>query len=460
MKINYDILKVRCNCRLNEICLAFVFCSIGISTHLLSQNLISNSSFEDTVFVANPTVDELEAVKDWSTLSIIPNYFCWPYNHTIEPYSGNCYVGFGLFMPAEWVVTHGIKQELTTPLIPGKNYYLRFQSYKEQLQGGSCAFIEVFGLTKGIESLQGSDHYVGDQPEAIYLGESENFKEKEWTLIELCFTPEERLTHLAFSTNKLANCISYFYIDDVELYELGEKKFLPEELSLCDNEPIILGTELSTGPLIWNDGTISSFLEVNEPGLYWADAEICGLEILDSVLVLDHRIGLKSGFLGPDTTICFDRPFSLGLNQRIDGVTLQWNNGMIEPSIEPLKTDVYSLTVRKGNCFIQDSAVISLINCDPCKLFVPNVFSPNNDGVNDELNIFSNCNLSAFAIRLFDRWGNLAYRSNDLLQTWAGITLSGDLATSGVYVYVIEYEAEESGGANRKEITGDVLLLR
>jgi gliding motility-associated-like protein len=69
------------------------------------------------------------------------------------------------------------------------------------------------------------------------------------------------------------------------------------------------------------------------------------------------------------------------------------------------------------------------------ELFVPNVFSPNDDGHND---VFKprGTNLFGYQLRIYDRWGNKVFESDDIEEGWDG-TFNGKLMNSAVFVYYI-----------------------
>lgn len=71
--------------------------------------------------------------------------------------------------------------------------------------------------------------------------------------------------------------------------------------------------------------------------------------------------------------------------------------------------------------------------------FIPsNVFSPNNDGVNDELS-FTNDPTIKGNVRILNRWGNVVYTSEDLTDNWNGKSNTNTDVSEGTYFYKIEY---------------------
>lgn len=82
---------------------------------------------------------------------------------------------------------------------------------------------------------------------------------------------------------------------------------------------------------------------------------------------------------------------------------------------------------------------------EPCSFpekFIPNVFSPNDDGVNDIFFIPGICPDEKFFLQIFDRWGVLLFASNQRKNGWDGRTSSGLEAKEGVYYFVITINEE------------------
>lgn len=124
---------------------------------------------------------------------------------------------------------------------------------------------------------------------------------------------------------------------------------------------------------------------------------------------------------------------------------------------------VYTWTVTDANgC--QGSADI-LVNVDYARdVYIPNVFSPNDDGRNDDFKVFTGLGVvSIERIEIYDRWGNLLHAEKDLLPNptgagkWNGMS-NGQPLGPGVYVYTVRVRFVD----NNTVLTyrGDVTLLR
>ena len=126
----------------------------------------------------------------------------------------------------------------------------------------------------------------------------------------------------------------------------------------------------------------------------------------------------------------------------------------------------HSVTVTSANdcVFVLDFEVedfVDIYNIPP--YYVPNVFSPNYDGINDYFALYGKTDEieSIRSMRIFGRWGELLFERTDFLPNdetlgWDG-KFRGRLMQNGVYVYVIEVLLEDG---EIDMVQGDVLLLK
>ncbi len=114
----------------------------------------------------------------------------------------------------------------------------------------------------------------------------------------------------------------------------------------------------------------------------------------------------------------------------------------------------YTLTItyNKG-CTTSDSATVIVIGTP--QVFIPNSFSPNDDGNNDLFLIYGE-NIKTVNLKVFNRWGELVFNSENLLAGWDG-NYKGQAQQPGVYVY----EAQVTFLDNTQTLrTGSITLLR
>lgn len=137
------------------------------------------------------------------------------------------------------------------------------------------------------------------------------------------------------------------------------------------------------------------------------------------------------------------------------------------PYVRPLESLDYELTVIDVNGCEGVGTVFVELDANR-NLYIPNAFSPNGDGANDEFRIYPCTGVTrVLSANIFDRWGDLVYQtdeedvSNGLycangLVLWDG-RFNNETMNMGVYVYVIEVEFLDKV---RLVYRGDVSLLR
>lgn len=118
---------------------------------------------------------------------------------------------------------------------------------------------------------------------------------------------------------------------------------------------------------------------------------------------------------------------------------------------------IYTVTVTDGNQCSASSQLIleERICCD--NLIIPNAFSPNNDGKNDEFRILNLKGIDLKEFIIYNRWGGIAFKSQNVNDSWDGKTFGVECET-GSYYYFIRYTCVSTG---KEHITkGDVTLVR
>jgi gliding motility-associated-like protein len=161
-----------------------------------------------------------------------------------------------------------------------------------------------------------------------------------------------------------------------------------------------------------------------------------------------------------DTTIRFGQCVTLN---GYGAKTYQWNTGyklsnfITVPNVTvcPQNTTQYILQGwNSSQCSSFDT--INVIVVDDCgEMFVPNAFSPNNDGANDVLYVRGEC-LETLTFMVFNRWGQKVFETTDKNIGWDG-TFKGDIMNTGVFVYRLEGKDYDGKGYSLK---GNVTLIR
>lgn len=173
---------------------------------------------------------------------------------------------------------------------------------------------------------------------------------------------------------------------------------------------------------------------------------------------------------GPDVMVPLGTVHSFTPTASYPNVGYSWSGGLElscndcpQPTV--LANGNATIQVQVSNeagCTAVDSLNFSISTEDSYKIYAPNVFSPNGDGVNDRFNIFSN-GLEVEMVetfQIFNRWGNLLFETNDLLpndlsQGWDG-QYQNRPVDMGVYIYRVEVRFID---ATVKTFTGSITAL-
>lgn len=131
-----------------------------------------------------------------------------------------------------------------------------------------------------------------------------------------------------------------------------------------------------------------------------------------------------------------------------------WDNDETTTSLSGLGEGIYNVTVKdSNNCIVDVSVNVYLTETCDYHLFIPNIFSPNSDGNNDELFVRGK-GFQTLDFIVFDRWGNKMFESTDKEIGWDG-TFNGTKVSSGVYVYYVEVEYYNG---NKEVLEGNVCV--
>lgn len=119
----------------------------------------------------------------------------------------------------------------------------------------------------------------------------------------------------------------------------------------------------------------------------------------------------------------------------------------------PLQTTQYIVKVKSTDgC--EDTAQTKIV-VRQTEIYIPQAFSPNNDGVNDKVVVFAS-NPAAFSIKIYNRWSELLFESDTINDTWNG-TYKGDDCMQDTYTYILDVTMQ-NGKQYHKQ--GTILLLR
>lgn len=202
--------------------------------------------------------------------------------------------------------------------------------------------------------------------------------------------------------------------------------------TLCDGETISLKATYSSGSLKWSTGETTGQINVKRSGTYSATANtVSGCTASQDVLVQF----LPNPILAvPDATLCQFTSETITLSAPTGFAKYEWNGQAGNSTFSTNKLGQVSLTVTDNNGCKASQTIKINSHCDD--IHIPNVFSPNGDGVNDTWTISGLEDDQTALVRVYNRIGTLLFQSYGYATPWAG-NYNGHKLPAGVYYYVI-----------------------
>ncbi|XOV68559.1 MAG: gliding motility-associated C-terminal domain-containing protein [Fluviicola sp.] len=251
----------------------------------------------------------------------------------------------------------------------------------------------------------------------------------------------------------------YWCITNLDTNLVTVTVLFPPTLDLGPDHKICMGDATIIHPDVhhanthlWSDGSNGYDLETDQDGLVWMIAENnCGVA-RDSVLIAYDSLEFHD--FGFDTMICTYE--TVELSAYYPNASYSWNQGSTEPSILAEHAGDYWVKVENEcGAFMHEFHV----EFDPeCEILIemPNVFTPDNDGVNDFFVPVQHEHLQSYHLFVLNRWGEIIFESVDINLGWDG-TIQGENANESVYFYKVDYSDFHS---ENNSVQGSFTLVR
>jgi len=221
--------------------------------------------------------------------------------------------------------------------------------------------------------------------------------------------------------------------------------------TICNNQSIIL-TAGGADTYTWSTGTNTSSITVNPTSLssytVIGTTSTCTNQAVATVNVMPSSPNVT---INGSNTICPGQNITL----TADGAsTYTWNTGATAASIvlNPTVSTTYTVTGGIGTCTSQAVAVIVVDGV--FNFTLPNIITPNNDGINDFID-FGKYQFSTMQLQIYNRWGIRIYESNDPSSIWRPITID-----DGTYFYIIQYTITCNEEIQGKTLKGFITSIK
>lgn len=224
---------------------------------------------------------------------------------------------------------------------------------------------------------------------------------------------------------------------------------------LCPGQQIVLDATFNGARYNWSTGSTSPSINVTQPGTYQVALTVnnhCTFgDTIEVGELTEVAVTLQDSSICPGDVLLLDATNP--------GASYVWSTGQTSSTIQVSDTGTYAVSVTNQCNSAAASMAVTFKDCD-CHIYLPNVFSPNGDGINDVYKVARFCDsLQNFEMKIFDRWGELVFKTNDPNQGWDGV-YHGNMSEPGVFAVVVTYSGKESDYYVDRIKKGSITLMR
>ena len=236
---------------------------------------------------------------------------------------------------------------------------------------------------------------------------------------------------------------------------------LGRDTQLCTGKTLRLAAssaETKGATFEWQDGSKDSIFLVQKAGVYAVKLERIGCFATDSLRIGYLTTPSVSTRFPTDTTLCNGK--RVVLKAQTAEATYRWQDNSTQAEYPVAKAGIYEVVVS-NQCGV-DSARVKVAFEDCERVYIPTVFSPNGDRINDYFFIQDGGNVATIkSLKIFDRWGSIVFQAVDVLPNiesvgWDG-SFKNTLLSPDVYVYIVEIVFKNGESVIRQ---GDITLIR
>lgn len=247
-------------------------------------------------------------------------------------------------------------------------------------------------------------------------------------------------------------CIARDTMVVVNVYPLPQIN-LGNDFDACLNETKRLDAG-NYSSYLWQDNSNDRYFTADRVGIYYVtvtNQQFCSSS--DTVQLKNIYLPPANFLPGKDSLCAYEK---LDLKSTTTFKSYLWSTGSTLPAITITNPGIYILTATDNNgCKGTDTLNIYRKVCMP-GMFIPNAFTPNNDGTNDLFKPTVFGILENYSIRIYNRYGQLVFVSGTPPAGWDG-TFKGLKQNTGGYVWICNYKFPGQLPVVEK---GNLLLIR
>lgn len=232
---------------------------------------------------------------------------------------------------------------------------------------------------------------------------------------------------------------SAFVQTQTNICSVAKRLNIGQDTLICQGQTLLLKNRTNDvfDHYHWSTGDTTETIHISLPGTYWLVAiDNCDPSTWDDTVKITIKPSIMVD-LGKDRAKCEDSTLTFHATN-CSACTYTWSTGSTMSSIEVTEKGMYWLKVDNNNgCQYADTVNVENVKCE-CTLYIPNSFTPNNDGLNDVFKPVYYCDLTEYELKVFDRWGHLIFETNDSESGWDGRYKNTPIEL-GVYTYLLTY---------------------
>lgn len=245
------------------------------------------------------------------------------------------------------------------------------------------------------------------------------------------------------------------------------------DFDFCEGESTTISVSGSYDNLIWNGSSVSevSYMDSQSDQIIFSDASGCSLDTVIQITEYPYpELDIEQG---NQIMLNFGDQVALNLITDVTDYTISWDpaeglscSDCIAPTVLGFDNVAYIATIidNESGCSTSINVSVQVLNevFEDCEIWLPNSFTPNDDGSNDTFGFYApqNCLEEVLVFQVYNRWGERVFSNTskdmNISSQWDG-TYKGQKLTSGVFVWqvAVKYLNGEEG-----YYKGNVTLIR